>query len=101
MLEVGWISVVQKRCNQVMAEIESHVAKVGSEIRTQSVEARRSNLRLEKIKMPKFDGELRLPYTFRGVSRPSDEHVQFKLQIPEPYIKLKLKELAIKLYQKF
>ena len=59
MLEVGWILVVQKRYNQVVAEIESHVTKVGSEIRSQSVEARQSNLRLEKIKMPKFDGELR------------------------------------------
>ena len=59
MLEVGWILVVQKRYNQVVAEIESHVAKVGSEIRSQSVEARQSNLRLEKIKIPKFDGELR------------------------------------------
>ena len=56
-LEVGWILVVQKRYNQVVAEIELHVAKVGSEIRSQSVEARHSNLRLEKIKMPKFDGE--------------------------------------------
>ena len=58
MLEVGWILVVQKRHNQVMAEIKSHVSKVGPEIRSQSVEVRQSNLRLEKIKMPKFDGEL-------------------------------------------
>ena len=63
---------MQKRYNQVMAEIKSHVAKVGSKIRSQSVEARPSNLRLEKIKMPKFDGELRLPYTLRGVLRPSN-----------------------------
>ena len=38
MLEVGWILVVQKRYNQVVAEIESHVAKVGSKIRSESVD---------------------------------------------------------------
>ena len=44
MLEFGWILVVQKRYNQVVAENESHVTKVGSEIRSQSVEAIQSNL---------------------------------------------------------
>ena len=57
MLEVGWILVVQKRYNQVMAKIESHVAKVGPEICSQSAEAGQSTLRLKKIKMPKFDGK--------------------------------------------
>ena len=61
--EVGWILVVQKRYNQFADKIESAIAK--PETCGQDLEAKTSNLRLEKIKMPKFDGELREYPRFR------------------------------------
>ena len=64
--EVGWILVVQKRYNQVADKIESVIAKkIKPETCGQDLEAKTSNLRLEKIKMPKFDGELREYPRFR------------------------------------
>ena len=64
--EVGWILVVQKLYNQVADKIESVIAKkIKPETCGQDLEAKTSNLRLEKIKMPKFDGELREYPRFR------------------------------------
>lgn len=64
--EVGWILVVQKRYSQVADEIESIIAKkIKPETCGKNLETKMSNLRLEKIKMPKFDGELREYPRFR------------------------------------
>ena len=59
LIEVGWILFVQKQYNKVSDRIESHIAKVSPKSYDQCIEAKLSNLRLEKIKMPRFDGELR------------------------------------------
>ena len=59
LIEVGWILFVQKQYNKVSDRIESHIAKVSPKSYDQSTEAKLSNLRLEKIKMPRFDGDLR------------------------------------------
>ena len=64
--EVGWILVVQKRYNGVADKIESVIAsQTKPETRGQNVETKISNLRLEKIKMPKFDAEIREYPRFR------------------------------------
>ncbi|KAJ7337869.1 hypothetical protein OS493_008027 [Desmophyllum pertusum] len=64
--EVGWILVVQKWYSQVADEIESIIAKkIEPETCGKNLETKMSNLRLEKIKMPKFDGELREYPRFR------------------------------------
>ena len=59
LIEVGWILFVQKQYNKVSDRIESHIAKVSPKTYDQSTEAKLSNVRLEKIKMPRFDGDLR------------------------------------------
>ena len=64
--EVGWILVVQKRCNQVVDRIESvNANQTKVEVGVKNLEAKASNLRLEKIKMPRFSGELREYPRFR------------------------------------
>ena len=51
--EVGWILVVQKRYNQVVDRIESVIAnQTKVEVGLKNLEAKATNLRLEKIKMP-------------------------------------------------
>ena len=65
--EVGWILVVQKRYNGVPDKIESVIAsQTKPETCGQNVETKMSNLCLEKIKMPKFDREIREYPRFRN-----------------------------------
>ena len=59
LMKVGWILFVQKQYNKVINRIESHIAKISPESRGQNIEAKLSNLCLEKIKMPRLDGDLR------------------------------------------
>ena len=64
--EVGWILVVQKRYNQVVDRIESVIAnQTKVEVGVKNLEAKTTNLCLEKIKMPRFSGELREYLRFR------------------------------------
>ena len=64
--EVGWILVVQKRYNQVVDRIESVIAnQTKVDVGLRNLEAKATNLRLEKIKMPRFSGELREYPRFR------------------------------------
>lgn len=58
-MEVGWILFVQKQYNKVIDRIELHIAKVSPKSHDQDTAAKLSNLRLEKIKMSRFDGDLR------------------------------------------
>ena len=63
---MGWILVVQKRYNQVVDRIESVIAsQTKVEVGVKNLEAKTPNLRLEKIKMPRFSGELREYPRFR------------------------------------
>ena len=64
-MEVGWILFVQKQYNQVIDRIELHIAKVSPKSHDHDIAAKLSNLRLEKIKMPRFDGDLREYPRFR------------------------------------
>ena len=58
--EVGWILVVQKWYNQVVDRIESVIAnQTEVEVGVKNLEAKTTNLRLKKMKMPPFSGELR------------------------------------------
>ena len=66
LMEVGWILFVQKQYNKVIDRIELHIAKVSPKSHDQSTAAKLSNLRLEKIKMPRFDGDLREYPRFRN-----------------------------------
>ena len=63
--EVGWILFVQTQYNKVIDRIELHIAKVSPKSHDQDTAAKLSNLRLEKIKMPRFDGDLREYPRFR------------------------------------
>ena len=64
--EVGWNLVVHKRYNQVVDRIESVIAnQTKVEVGLKNLEAKATNLRLEKIKMPRFSGELREYPRFR------------------------------------
>ena len=63
---MGWILVVRKRYNQVVDRIESVIAsQTKVEVGVKNLEAKTPNLRLEKIKMPRFSGELREYPRFR------------------------------------
>lgn len=55
--EVEWVRIMQKRYNQVTDKMESRITS--KECYDQNKKTKQSNLRLEKIKMPKFDGELK------------------------------------------
>ena len=59
LMEVGWILFVQKQYNKVTDRIELHITKVSRKSHDQDTAAKLSNLRFEKIKMPRFDGDLR------------------------------------------
>ena len=65
LMEVGWILFVQKQYNKIIDRIELHIAKVSPKSHDQSTAEKLSNLRLEKIKMPTFDGDLREYPRFR------------------------------------
>ena len=65
LMEVGWILFVQKQYNKVIDRIELHIAKVSPKCHDQDTAAKLSNLCFEKIKMPRFDGDLREYPRFR------------------------------------
>ena len=52
LMKVGWILFVQKQYNKVINIIESHIAKVSPKSHDQNIEAKLSNLCLEKSKCP-------------------------------------------------
>ena len=58
--EMKWISDIQRRYNEIVEKLETQID--ADEQRKESkhtIKDKSNNLSLEKIKMPKFDGEIR------------------------------------------
>ena len=65
--EIEWIQKIQTRYNETIERIETFTATIEDEKKTKQS----SPLRLEKVKMPFFDGTIRLSSIQAGLSETS------------------------------